>query len=136
VQSVRTARFGWHETSFSFTTDADLAQLESAVASLIGPRAGQDLVRLDLRGSLSIEASIRLETLLESWRARLLRLKLSNNTVIAPSETEIQALTQRASDPLISRVANRLVELAAGNSADAASAQLALRQLHAATIQS
>jgi DNA repair exonuclease SbcCD nuclease subunit len=135
VQALRTARFGWHETALSFATDADVAQLESEVNTLIGLRAGQDLLRLDLRGSLSIEASIRLETFLESWRARLLRLKLSNTTAIAPSEAEIQALTQRGSDPLISRVAIRLVELAAGDTADAAAAQLALRQLHAATIR-
>lgn len=135
VKSVRTARFGWHEVPFCFTTDADLAQLESAVNNLIGLRAGQDLLRLELRGSLSIEASLRLEALLETWRARLLRLKLSDTTIIAPSEAEIQALTQRASDPLISRVATRLIQLATGNTEDALAAQIALRQLHAATIQ-
>lgn len=135
VKYVRTARLGWHEAPFSFTSDADLAQFESVMNSLVGSRAGQDLLRLELRGSLSIETSIRLEASLETLRARLLRLKLFNTTVIAPSEAEIRALTQRASDPLVSRVATRLVQLATGNTEEALAAQLALRQLHAATIQ-
>jgi len=135
VKPVRTCRFGWHELFYSLAGDADLAQLEAAVNDKTSSRAGQDLVRLELRGSLSIEASVRLDAILETWRARLLRLKLSNETAIAPSEAEIQALTQRASDPLISRVAARLVQLAEGTTEEAAAAQLALRELHAATLQ-
>jgi len=135
VTPVRTCRFAWNEFSFSFASDADLVQLEAAINNLTGSRAGQDLLWLELRGSLGIEATTRLESMLETWRARLLRLKLANATVIAPSEAEIQALTQRVSDPLISRVANRLVHLAGATTEDAAAAQLALRELHAATLQ-
>lgn len=135
VKPVRTSRFGWHELSHSFASDTDLVQLETLLNNVTNSRAGQDLLRLELRGSLTIEASVRLEALLETWRARLLRLKLSNATAIAPSEAEIQALTLRASDPLISRVAARLVQLAAGNTEEAAAAQMALRELHAAALQ-
>jgi DNA repair exonuclease SbcCD nuclease subunit len=135
VTPVRTCRFTWNEFSFSFASDADLVQLEAAINNLTGSRAGQDLLWLELRGSIGIEATTRLEAMVETWRARLLRLKLANATVIAPSEAEIQALTQRVSDPLISRVATRLVHLASATAEDAAAAQLALRELHAATLQ-
>ena len=43
---------------------------------------------------------------------------------------ELAALTQRAGDPLIARVASHLASLSAGESGDAATARLALRQLH------
>jgi len=136
VTTIRTFRFAWSELPFSLTNDAELEQLEAALNQSVGLQPGQSLLRLDLRGSLGLEASARLDALLEKWRARLVRLKLNNATVIAPSEAEIHALTQRAGDPLISRVAARLVQQASGTSEDAAAAQLALRQLHAATIQS
>ena len=111
-----------------------MAQLELEINTLTGARAGQDLLRLEVRGSLGIEATMRLEGMLDAWQARLLRLKLSNSTVIAPSEAEIQALTQRASDPLISCVAAKLVRAAAGVGEEAAAARLALRELHAACV--
>jgi hypothetical protein len=134
VKSVRTSRISWQAWSHVFASDADLTQLEAEVNALIGSRTGQDLLRLELSGSLGIEATIRLETMLETWRARLLRLKLSNATVIAPSEAEIQALTQRAADPLVSQVAAKLVHLASANTEEAVAAQIALRELHAATL--
>jgi hypothetical protein len=62
----------------------------------------------------------------------LLRLKLSNRTVISPSVDEIAALTQRTSDPLIARVATLLVTRAAGTDDEATVARVALRELHAA----
>ena len=70
--------------------------------------------------------------MLESWQARLLRLKLSNQTLVAPSAEEIEVLTMRVSDPLISRVASRLVAESAANGEAAAVARIALRELHAA----
>ena len=134
VKTVRTGRFEWHELIFPFADDSGLAQLELEINTLTGARAGQDLLRLEVRGSLGIEATMRLEGMLDAWQARLLRLKLSNSTVIAPSEAEIQALTQRASDPLISCVAAKLVRAAAGVGEEAAAARLALRELHAACV--
>lgn len=132
VVPIRTARLGWHQLAFDFADDAGLTQLEQRINELIGGRAGSDLLRLELRGSLGIEATTRLEEKLESWQARLLRLKLSNQTLVAPSAEEIEALTQRASDPLISRVASRLVAETSASGEAAAVARIALRELHAA----
>ena len=98
---------------------------------MIGSRAQQDLLSLDLRGSLGLEATTQLEKKLETWQARLLRMQLVNQTVVAPSQEEIEALTQRSSDPLIARVAAKLVAIASGVGEDALCARIALRELHA-----
>ena len=132
VTPIRTARLGWHQLAFDFADDAGLVQLEQRINELIGGRAGTDLLRLELRGSLGIEATTQLEAKLESWQARLLRLKLSNQAVVAPSAEEVDALTRRATDPLISRVASHLVAEAAATDETAAVARIALRELHAA----
>ena len=131
VTPIRTARLGWHELAFDFVDDAGLDQLEQRINERIGGRAGADLLRLELRGSLGIEATTRLEEKLESWQARLLRLKLFDQTVVAPSAEEAEELTQRVGDPLISRVASLLVDQSAGTGEDAAVARIALRELHA-----
>jgi hypothetical protein len=93
------------------------------------------LVRLELTGSLGVEAAGHLEQALESLQARLLRLKLTNQVVVAPTADEIQALTQRPSDPLTARVASQLVTLASGTDETAAPARIALRELYAACNQ-
>jgi len=132
VHPVATARFKWHRHAFVFTDDASLANLERQVDELIGNRANEDLLRLELAGSLGIEATTRLEQRIESWRARLLRLKLANRAVVAPSPEEMEALVRRPADPLIARVASALVARATTGGDDAAVASLALRELHAA----
>ena len=132
VTSVHTGRFGWREFSFDFAEDTTLAIFRERIETLIGQRANEDLLRLGLTGSLGVEAAGQLEQLLESLQARLLRLRLVNQVVVAPTTDEIQALTQRPSDPLTARVAFQLVACAAGTDETAASARIALRELYAA----
>jgi hypothetical protein len=109
--------------------------LQEHLTALLGVRANEDLLRLSLTGSVGIEAANRLEELLESLGARLLRMKLTNGTLIAPTDAELQALTERSADPLIASVARKLVERAAGDSEEAQIARIALRELHAACTQ-
>ncbi len=133
VEVVSTGALGWHQLAFEFTGDEDLHTLEERIDALIARRAARDLLRLELRGTLGIEATTRLEERLEAWEARLLRLKLSNDTRITPTDAEIEALTRRGGDPLISRVATKLLEKSRASDADeAALARVALRELHAA----
>lgn len=133
VQCVRTGKIGWHELEFSFPDDTGLARLKELVDEKIGTRANQDLLRLHLRGSLGIGASTQLEQMLDAWDARLLRLKLDNQTTIAPSTAELDQLTQRAGDPLLSRVATKLAAMAVSSDVhQAAVARIALRELHTA----
>ena len=132
VEPVATAALGWHHFDFEFASDDDISTLCERFDQLVENRAGRDLLRLDLRGSLGIEATTRLEDLLQSWESRLLRMKLSNETVIAPNAEEIEALTQRAEDPLISSVAGQLLAKSRAQDTDeAAIAHIALRELHA-----
>jgi DNA repair exonuclease SbcCD nuclease subunit len=135
VVKTRTGRFNWTELSFDLADDTALAQLDGRLTSLLGQRTDEDLLRLSLSGSLGIEASVRLEQIRESLDARLLRLKLVDRTVLAPTGAEVQALTQGGCDPLIARVAGQLVERAAGDGEDAAIARAALRELHAAFVR-
>jgi len=132
VQCVPTGAIGWHELEFGFADDTGLARLQERVDEKIGTRANQDLLRLHLTGSLGIEAAIRLDEMIEAWAARLLRVKLHNQTAIAPSPAELDGLARRASDPLVSLVATKLVALAASGNEQAAVARNALRELHAA----
>ncbi len=134
VQPLTTARFRWHQVAWHFTGDHTLTGLRQALHECLGQRAGQDLLRLELRGSLGLETGAALAQAMESWEARLLRLKLSDQTLTVPSEEELAALTQRAGDPLIARVATHLAGLSVGESGDAAIARLALQQLHAMAV--
>ena len=131
IVKIPTGRLTWKELVFRFSDDESLDLFTSRLDELIGPKVDEHLLKLTLEGSLGIEASGRLEMILESWESRLIRLKLDKRVTIAPSEDEIAALTQRAEDPLISTVASQLVSDLHGDNEDAAIARLALRELHA-----
>lgn len=133
VESLGTARLSWHRIAFEFADDPDLARLENEIDTRIAQRAQCDLLHLTLSGTLGIEAMARLKEKLDAWEARLLRLVLVNGVRITPTAAEAAALTHRASDPLISQVATKLLEGSqGGDSEEAACALLALQELHAA----
>lgn len=132
VEKIEIGTLGWHVVDFDFASDDDLERLEEILAERIGNRTQRDLLHLTLRGSLGIAAANRLERQLETWRSRLLRIKEYDEFRIAPSEEEIEALVERADDPLISSVAAGLVETSGGADEDAGIARIALRELHAA----
>lgn len=130
VETIPTSRFSWRETTFHFTDDASLDLFAAEIDALIGPHGDELLLLLTLEGSLGIAASSRLETFLESWESRLIRLKLDSRLTIAPSPEEIAALTRRSDDPLIATVAAELVSRCHTDSEEAAIARIALRELH------
>ena len=118
VECVKTGIVGWHDLAFSLADDSSLQTLAQRVADRVGGRANQDLLHLHLEGSLGINASSRLEEMLDSWTARLIRLKFNNQTTLAPNAEELDGLTCRSGDPLVSDVAARLVALATDNDAE------------------
>jgi DNA repair exonuclease SbcCD nuclease subunit len=134
VEKIPSNRFLWKELSIRFSDDDSLDTFTAQVDELIGQRGDEYLLSLTLEGSLGVGASNRLEKILESWAARLVRLRLDHRVTVAPSESEIIALTQRMEDPLISSVASQLVTQIEGDTEEAAIARLALRELHAALI--
>jgi hypothetical protein len=135
VTPQRVGRLKWRELSFDLADDSALSELESRLTGLLGQRASEDLLRLTLSGALGMQAAGRLQQMRESLEARLLRLKLVDQTRLAPTDAEIQTLTAGGSDPLVARVAKRLVEQASGEGDEAVVARVALRELHAACMQ-
>ncbi|MDB6134273.1 MAG: metallophosphoesterase [Verrucomicrobiales bacterium] len=135
VTRVSTARLAWRRAVGFFSEDAALDRLRVEISDWLGQRAHQDLLRLELSGSLGIAAAAELAGLLDSWSARLLRLKLLDRTRVAPAPGETEELTRRAGDPLISRVAARLTAMAAGDDEASATARVALRELHTACME-
>jgi DNA repair exonuclease SbcCD nuclease subunit len=136
VAMIPTSRFRWNRVDFHFSGDQSLPPLRNQIEHLLENRVQEDVLHLELDGSLGVEAFAQLETLVEELRARLLRLKLSNRTVLAPTDAELEALTNRMGDPLISRVAAQLAALAGGSTEDAEAARVALRELHSACTKS
>ncbi len=132
VRKVPTSGIRWSEVEWEFTDDAGLDLFFDHVAERIGHRVNEDVLRLHLRGALGFEAMSSLETALESWTARTIRLRLETEIQLSPSPGELQALTARAGDPLVARVAARLTRLAAEAGDPGEVAQQALRQLHLA----
>ena len=142
VFPVATGGIQWHQLQHRFNSDEDLERLEQLLRDLIGPRSNQDLLLLELDGSLSLSAAARLQELLQRLEARLLRLKRRDRTSVAPDAFELRQLTERAGDPLVARVALRLQELVAQGDADSDGAgdgqselaRMALRELHRACV--
>lgn len=131
VDKVMTGKIKWHECDYEFHSDADIQLLEQQLQELTFGRTNEDLLKLNLSGSLGLEASSRMEHLLEAFEARLLRLKLTNQTAIAPTSEEAAALSERKGDPLISSVAAQLLSrLSSSDSEQVALASLGLRELY------
>ena len=136
VTEHRTARLVWREEHQDLADDSALTRLQALWSH--GPEAltPDTLLRLELSGSLGLEATTRLEGWMESLDALLLRLKLVRRTVLAPTTSECAALAQRPGDPLVSRVAARLIAVASSDTEAAPIARTALRELHAACSRS
>ncbi|GAA5133315.1 DNA repair exonuclease [Prosthecobacter algae] len=133
VVPVPTARLAWHDVEFHLSDDEAVARLNETLTAVVQGKTGQDLLRLTLRGSLGISGWTLLEQALETWRSRLLRLRLHSEVGTAPTEAEISALVSSSEAPLAARVAGRLLQET--KSADAVLAETArqgLRVLHAA----
>jgi DNA repair exonuclease SbcCD nuclease subunit len=116
VEPVVTGRFRWLVHAAALGDDGP-EQLDDWLAEATRPAAagaaGFDacLARLEVSGSVSLAERAALDQIIESWTARLLRLDLLDQTVLAPSADEIRELAERPGDPIIARVATELVAL-------------------------
>jgi hypothetical protein len=129
VAAVRTGRFRWlgREATLD-ATDAGQgpAHLDDVLTQVTAPKSpgepGFDGCLADVRltGTVSLAGRAELDHVIESWRARLLRLDLTDDVRIAPTADEIHDLTTRPDDPIIARVATELVRrLEAGEAGEA-----------------
>ncbi|MGA7724344.1 MAG: DNA repair exonuclease [Opitutaceae bacterium] len=132
ITRIPTGVIGWHEIEFQFVDQGGLERLSMLVDAKVGNRANQDLLRLHLGGSLGIDEARRLDQMIDAWAARLLRVKMDNKTLIEPSASELDALTMRPGDPLISLVASKILSNLAAGGEESLIARIALRELHAA----
>ena len=103
-----TAGLHWQQLAVALFYPEDLEQLEQQLEPLLTAEPGQQLLLLEQRGSLSLEAHQRYEQLLERLEAQLLRLKRRGVIELSPDPAELEHLLQRAEDPLIARVASGL----------------------------
>ena len=126
IKAIPTGQIGWHELEpFTLTGDDDLDTLEAQVNERVGNRTGKDLLKLNVHGTLSFGGAERLEQIVESLHARLIRLRLEQRVQIEPTTGELAALTQ-STDPLIAQVATQLQAETATDPV----ARDALRELH------
>jgi DNA repair exonuclease SbcCD nuclease subunit len=132
VEKIRTACMRWHGLEFDFADDSSLDVLKHKLDELLGNRVGEDLLQLDLSGHLGLEARRKLDALLETFEARLIRLKLHDATRVAPTPEEIDALANRSADPLIGLVAKTLLQKNREPGEDSDIAAIALRELFSA----
>ena len=131
VTRVHTAKLGWTELQFDLADDSALGRLEERLASLMGQRTNQDLLKLSLTGTIGFEASDHLDRIVESLQAASAGQAGQRDTVGSHAGGDQRADRARHR-PLIFRVAARLVEEAAGTDDAAVVARAALRQLHTA----
>ena len=108
VTPLPTAALQWHTTAVHLGGDDELERIEATLQTLLGDEPGRHLLLLEESGSLSLEGHRRYDALLERLEAQLLRLKRRGRCAQAPDPSELRALSQRPSDPLIANVAQRL----------------------------
>lgn len=132
VRKIRTTLICWHTMDFTFSGDESLQLFTSELEGLLGQRVSEDLLQLDLAGTLGLDASARLATVLDSLEARLVRVKLRDHTRVEATAEEVGELTAGAGDPLIALVARTLMEKTSAPGEDAAIAAAALQELFAA----
>lgn len=130
VEPSRTGRLAWLEAALELDDDGP-QRCEDALAALT-QSAGFDrcLLDLSLGGCVSLAARRKLDGVLDAWAHRLLQLDVRDDVAVAPSADEIRDLTERADDPILSRVAVELVRRIAAGGDDAGDAREAVNILH------
>jgi len=109
VEPVATAAVRWVEHAETFVAATGPGQLNEALQQLTaGAGVGNAVVKLRLGGHLGLDGHQELTEMLDTWRARFADLREENNVALQPTTEELNALTERADDPLISGVARML----------------------------
>lgn len=131
ITKTRTSKLNWVTVEHRFTKDEEVAPFSQKLLGGEYPDLNRTLIKLHASGSLGIAAGNDFQKLLETLRARCIRLKLKDEVGIAPTEAEIRKLCDDPSNPLLAAVAKKLVAVRDTNPAEAAKAALALRELFA-----
>jgi DNA repair exonuclease SbcCD nuclease subunit len=132
VTEIRTTKVEWYEKEFEFIDENSLDIFNAEINALFGTRVAEDLLKLTLTGHLGLADFTKLEEQITTLESRMINLKLDNRVSITPTNDEIESLKNRLSDPLISSVADKLIQASMLGNEDAEIATVALRELYAA----
>jgi len=132
VTEIRTTKVEWYEKEFEFIDENSLDIFNAEIKALFGTRVAEDLLKLTLTGHLGLADFTKLEEQITTLESRMINLKLDNRVSITPTNDEIESLKNRLSDPLISSVADKLIQASMLGNEDAEIATVALRELYAA----
>lgn len=132
VTEIRTTKVEWYEKEFEFIDENSLDIFIADIKALFGTRVAEDLLKLTLTGHLGLADFTKLEEQITTLESRMINLKLDNRVSITPTNDEIESLKNRLSDPLISSVADKLIQASMLGNEDAEIATVALRELYAA----
>ena len=130
VEAVPIGTVRWIEHSETFVASAGPGQLNTSLERLRGDAGSKLMLKLHLDGHLSLEGQAALQSILATWAARTIHLRVDNQVALQPSDDELAALTTRSDDPLISGVAQSLTEALAAEGEEAELAAIALTLLH------
>ncbi len=132
VTEIRTTKVEWYEKEFEFIDENSLDIFNAEIKALFGTRVAEDLLKLTLTGHLGLADFTKLEEQITTLESRMINLKLDNRVSITPTNDEIESLKNRLSDPLISSVADKLIQASMLGNEDAEIATVALRELYVA----
>ena len=130
VLEIASSLKAWRKLRKEVGSVAELETLVVEFREMMSTRVNEDLLELDISGSLGLEGQERLELLLDEWRPSVLALEVKNTVTIAPTQEEVNALTHRATDPLIKDVACRLLKKTEQGGDEGEMALAALRDLY------
>lgn len=131
VKQNRTTKVEWYEKEFEFLDHNSFEVFDAEIDAIIGTRIIEDILKLSLTGHLGLADFTRLEEKIVTLESRLINLKLDNNVAITPTTEEIETLKNRTEDPLISSVADKLINASLSGNEEAEIAIIALRELYA-----
>jgi DNA repair exonuclease SbcCD nuclease subunit len=133
IEVVKTGTVSWRKLDFHFTGEEGLQAFSGMMDEQLGTSVGRDLVHLSLKGSLGLEDFSTLSQKLETYEARLIRIKLDNQVQVNPTTDELDSLRKSAVDPLIARVADKLHGMLYNGEQNARLSREALKQLYFTT---
>lgn len=134
VNKIKSSRVLWHDFTFQFIDESSFDLFKNDLENIHLNRTSQDLIKLEISGSLGLNQFDELLSLIETLEARLLSVRLINQVRVAPTNEEIESLKNRP-DPTIALVANELLEMLNDSSQEQEVVQLALRELYLQVIK-
>lgn len=128
VTIQKSSRIKWKELDKQITDVSLLEQLENEINEEFSNDMFSGLLKLNLSGSLGLEAQYKLDSILERVSARLIHFKVNNGISLIPTQEELEQTIINNDNPLISAVAEKLFKIKTDKEEEIAS--IALKKLY------